>query len=54
MKGGAERQSYEETISHYRRNLDEAKFFTAAAQAVEGERRAYAESFLAHFALEDV
>jgi hypothetical protein len=52
-KGGAEGQSYEETISYYRGFLDAARFYTTAARAVEADRRAFAEAFLARFADED-
>lgn len=52
-KGGAEGQSYEETIAFYRGFLARATFFTQAARSVEAERRAYAEAFLSRFAAED-
>ena len=52
-KGGAEGQSHEETISHYRRFLDAARYFTATGRSVEPERRAYAQAFLTRFADED-
>ncbi|WP_188894151.1 hypothetical protein [Microlunatus endophyticus] len=45
-KGGAERQSYEQTMEIFRRNLHRVEFKTPRGQAIAAEGRSYADGFL--------
>jgi uncharacterized protein len=51
-KGGAEAQSYEETLAIFERNLDRVEFRTPCGRELADEGRAYARSFIKRLRLE--